>query len=138
MLCKAIGNLNNCNPFFFRRDDFDVDEDFDVSPQCQRYVNDVNRLVKCELKQMSKMASESSSRRPYSEFPDVPAVCQKYAEDPSKLVRCVRKNPGGVDVDSQAVYPECVDFANDPYKLQKCERKARKYAAANNMDKMLF
>jgi hypothetical protein len=100
-------------------------------------VNDVNRLVKCELK---KMASESSSsRRPYSEFPDVPAVCQKYvnAEDPSKLVRCVRKS-AGVDGESQAVYPECTDFANDPYKLQKCERKARKYAAASNMDKMLF
>lgn len=109
----------------------------EVSPQCLRFVNDANRLAKCERKQMERTTSES--RRTYGgEFLDVPAVCQKYihAEDPTKLVRCVRKNL--VDVEQQASYPECMDFVNDPYKLQKCERKARKYADANSRGRVNF
>ncbi|XP_059480955.1 uncharacterized protein LOC132199884 isoform X2 [Neocloeon triangulifer] len=102
------------------------DLDYEVSPQCQRYVHDINRLAKCE-RQVSSAEGKAKGG-------DYPYVCQQFAHDPYKLLKCVRKSnfwadfsQHPADFESQDVHPECRMWAHDPYKLSKCQYKLGKY-----------
>jgi len=135
----------------FRREQYEMDDEMDpemyptssVSPPCQRYVNDVNKLAKCER----RLSEKGGERKKTFEgerggAPEYPAVCQQFAYDPYKLIKCVRKTNFWADFgkhpadfedpqQQQQVHPECQTWAHDPYKLSKCEFKLKKFAGDN-------